>query len=43
LKALQNVPPILEELANTIHAHLVDEPPILLKEGGLIRRESMPC
>ena len=37
LKALQNVPPILEELANTIHAHLVDEPPIHLKEGGLIR------
>ena len=37
LKALQNVPPILEELANKIHAHLVDEPPIHLKEGGLIR------
>jgi DNA mismatch repair protein MutS len=37
LKALQNVPPILEELATTIHAHLVDEPPIHLKEGGLIR------
>jgi len=37
LKALQNVPPILEELATTIHAHLVEEPPIHLKEGGLIR------
>ncbi|MEG4230137.1 DNA mismatch repair protein MutS [Microcoleus sp. N9_B2] len=37
LKALQNVPPILEELASKIHAHLVDEPPIHLKEGGLIR------
>ncbi|NJR23716.1 MAG: DNA mismatch repair protein MutS [Richelia sp. CSU_2_1] len=37
LKALQNVPPILEELANKIHEHLVDEPPIHLKEGGLIR------
>ncbi len=37
LKALQNVPPLLEELATKIHLHLVDEPPIHLKEGGLIR------
>ena len=37
LKALQNVPPLLEELATTIHTHLVDEPPIHLKEGGLIK------
>jgi len=37
LKALQNVPPILEEVATQIHAHLVDEPRIHLKEGGLIR------
>ncbi|MEG5058027.1 DNA mismatch repair protein MutS [Microcoleus sp. A2-C5] len=37
LKALQIVPPLLEELATQIHTHLVDEPPIHLKEGGLIR------
>jgi DNA mismatch repair protein MutS len=37
LKALQKVPPILEELAQNIHAHLVESPPIHLKEGGLIR------
>jgi len=37
LKALQNVPPLLEELAQNIHSALVDEPPIYLKEGGLIR------
>jgi DNA mismatch repair protein MutS len=37
LKALQNVPPLLEELAGNIHIALVDEPPIYLKEGGLIR------
>ncbi|MBD2252988.1 DNA mismatch repair protein MutS [Nostoc parmelioides] len=37
LKALQKVPPILEELAQKIHAHLVESPPLHLKEGGLIR------
>lgn len=37
LKALQKVPPILSELAQKLHAHLVESPPIHLKEGGLIR------
>lgn len=37
LKALQNVPPVLEELAQKIHAHIVESPPIHIKEGGLIR------
>jgi len=37
LKALQNVSPVLEELARKLHAHLVESPPIHLKEGGLIR------
>ncbi|WP_103125258.1 DNA mismatch repair protein MutS [Nostoc cycadae] len=37
LKALQKVPPVLEELAQKIQAHLVEAPPIHLKEGGLIR------
>ena len=37
LKALQKVPPALEELAEKIHAHIVESPPIHLKEGGLIR------
>jgi DNA mismatch repair protein MutS len=37
LKALQKVPPILEELAAKIHAHIVESPPIHLKEGGIIR------
>ncbi|MFN6498506.1 MAG: DNA mismatch repair protein MutS [Nostoc sp. DedQUE01] len=37
LKALQKVPSILEELAQKLHAHLVDSPPIHIKEGGLIR------
>jgi DNA mismatch repair protein MutS len=37
LKALQKVPPILEELAQNIHAHIVESPPIHLKEGSLIR------
>lgn len=37
LKALQKVPPILEELAVKLHAHIVESPPIHLKEGGLIR------
>lgn len=37
LKALQKVPPILSELAEKLHAHLVESPPIHIKEGGLIR------
>ncbi|MBD2345820.1 DNA mismatch repair protein MutS [Anabaena subtropica] len=37
LKALQKVPSILEELAQNIQAHLVETPPLHLKEGGLIR------
>ncbi|MBP5974521.1 DNA mismatch repair protein MutS [Brasilonema sp. CT11] len=37
LKALQKVPPVLEELAQKIRAHLVESPPIHIKEGGLIR------
>ncbi|MEH2144818.1 DNA mismatch repair protein MutS [Nostoc sp.] len=37
LKALQKVPSVLEELAQKLHAHLVESPPILIKEGGLIR------
>ncbi|MEH2391995.1 MAG: DNA mismatch repair protein MutS [Nostoc sp.] len=37
LKALQKVPSVLEELAQKLHVHLVELPPILIKEGGLIR------
>ncbi|MDF5708092.1 MAG: DNA mismatch repair protein MutS [Nostoc sp. S4] len=37
LKALQKVPSILEELAQKLHTHLVESPPIQIKEGGLIR------
>ena len=37
LKALQKVPPILEELAEKIHTHIVESPPTHLKECGLIR------
>jgi DNA mismatch repair protein MutS len=37
LKALQKVPPVVEELAAKIQAHIVEAPPIHLKEGGLIR------
>ncbi|MDZ7963315.1 MAG: DNA mismatch repair protein MutS [Aulosira sp. DedQUE10] len=37
LKALQKVPPKLEELAQKLHTHLVESPPIHIKEGGLIR------
>jgi DNA mismatch repair protein MutS len=37
LTALQHVPPVLEQLANRLHAHLVERPPLALKEGGLIR------
>jgi len=37
LKALQKVPSVLEELAQKLHAHLVESPPVQIKEGGLIR------
>jgi DNA mismatch repair protein MutS len=37
LKALQKVPPILAQLAEKLHIHIVETPPIHLKEGGLIR------
>ncbi len=37
LKALQKVPSILEELAQKLHANLVESPPIHIKEGSLIR------
>lgn len=42
LKALQKVPSVLEELAEKLHAHLVESPPILIKEGGLIRPSVNP-
>ncbi|MEA5605081.1 DNA mismatch repair protein MutS [Nostoc sp. UHCC 0252] len=42
LKALQKVPTVLEELAEKLHAHLVESPPILIKEGGLIRPSVNP-
>lgn len=37
LKALQKVQPSLEELAQKIKAHIVESPPLHIKEGGLIR------
>ena len=37
LKALQTVPPILETLADRLHHHLVESPPISVMEGHLIR------
>ncbi|MDF5712424.1 MAG: DNA mismatch repair protein MutS [Rhizonema sp. NSF051] len=37
LKALQKVPPVLEELARKLQLHIVESPPIYLTEGGLIR------
>ncbi|MEH1778763.1 MAG: DNA mismatch repair protein MutS [Nostoc sp.] len=42
LKALQKVPSVLEELAQKLHAHLVESPPIQIKEGGLIRSSVNP-
>ncbi len=42
LKALQKVPSVLEELAQKLHAHLVESPPIQIKEGGLIRPSINP-
>ncbi|MEL6494610.1 MAG: DNA mismatch repair protein MutS [Cyanobacteria bacterium J06623_7] len=37
LKALHKVPPELEELGTYVVERLVDAPPILLKEGGIIK------
>ncbi|MBO9997464.1 MAG: DNA mismatch repair protein MutS [Cyanobacteria bacterium SID2] len=37
LTAVQHVPPELEELGRTLHAQLVESPPLHLKEGNLIR------
>ncbi len=37
LKALQKVPPELEQMGKKIIAYLVESPPLHLKEGGLIR------
>jgi DNA mismatch repair protein MutS len=36
-KALQNVPPELEELGKEVIAHLVESPPQQIKDGGIIR------
>jgi DNA mismatch repair protein MutS len=37
LQALQTFPPVLIELGRHLKAHLVDEPPLTLSEGNLIR------
>lgn len=37
LKALQKVPPELEQLGHHLRTQLVESPPLLLTEGGLIR------
>ncbi|MBE9029273.1 DNA mismatch repair protein MutS [filamentous cyanobacterium LEGE 11480] len=37
LQALQNVPPIMRQLAEKLRNYLVDKPPLSLTEGGLIR------
>jgi DNA mismatch repair protein MutS len=37
LKAIQTVPPELDQLAQKLRAHLVESPPITLTEGNLIR------
>jgi DNA mismatch repair protein MutS len=37
LRALQQVPPILEQVAAEVRDYLVDKPPLSLTEGGLIR------
>jgi DNA mismatch repair protein MutS len=39
LQALQSVPAELEQLGQHLHAHLVENPPLYLTEGGLIRAE----
>ncbi len=42
LRALQKVPPVLEQLGQQIRAHLVESPPLYLTEGGLIRAAINP-
>lgn len=37
LKDLQSVPPVLEELGQTLRLHLMESPPLYLTEGNLIR------
>ncbi len=37
LRALQKVPSVLEQLGETLRAHLVESPPLHLMEGNLIR------
>ncbi|MGB8699977.1 MAG: DNA mismatch repair protein MutS [Thermosynechococcaceae cyanobacterium] len=37
LKAIQSVPPELDQLALKLRSHLVDSPPVILTEGNLIR------
>ncbi len=37
LRALQKVPPVLEQLGHQLLTHLVESPPLYLTEGGLIR------
>ncbi|MDB9528460.1 DNA mismatch repair protein MutS [Oscillatoria sp. CS-180] len=37
LRALQYVPPDLEQLGDTLRSHLVENPPLYLTEGNLIR------
>ncbi|HEY9824768.1 MAG TPA: DNA mismatch repair protein MutS [Stenomitos sp.] len=37
LQAIRTVPPELDQLAQTLRAHLVESPPISLTEGNLIR------
>ncbi|PMB03349.1 DNA mismatch repair protein MutS [Fischerella thermalis CCMEE 5198] len=42
LKALQKVPPGLEQLGQKIRSYIVESPPIHIKEGGLIRQGVNP-
>ncbi|HEY9889350.1 MAG TPA: DNA mismatch repair protein MutS, partial [Candidatus Obscuribacterales bacterium] len=37
LQALQQVPPALEQLGETLRSHLVESPPLYLTDGNLIR------
>jgi DNA mismatch repair protein MutS len=37
LQAVQSVPPELEELGRKLRSHLVENPPLTISEGGLIR------
>jgi DNA mismatch repair protein MutS len=42
LRALQKVPPVLEQLGHQLRNHLVESPPLHLTEGGLIRASVNP-